>query len=713
MSSVKAKTKKKSEPENKNPPKKIKSEEKDNTIQPLPINSDNNFDKKITNEPIEKEMLKGQDHKEHIEEVQNKEINNINTSENKDDINNNNSQENISNIQKEEESMNKGKIHIKPRESYLKEKMMKLNYSEKLLSNISKSLDNEVKKIEEEIIDNQILITSVPKYIDKKKLGQSPKIKIDNKQIYEKSNLKILKELKDEEENIKKNLNKILENEKIIKDESLSKMYSLKQSQSNLSLQKILKIEKLKILNNQKEKLLDQLNNIEYKITEIMGDNINNELTRKNKLKSFLNNFERDKEIAETRAKKYFQEYKQINKRKEKDIKQLTDKVMKEMEEKEKEEQKKKSDLIQEFKKKERAIEQKRYKEYMKKALLFKNFMSEKPKLKITDYLFNKKLEKFRKEENKALLLETTKRKELMKSITKEDFKEFALNYDAKKEKMNNKKEEKKIKLTEEWKRRRNLLPTYISSFSEAAKAEMKTKEEKEILREEKKLEYINKKKDFCKNLKNEKQPLINKKLQQKRIEDINKIENPKQFFIKNKAATHKKNKRIILKKRDPDKPSKFKWNLKLELDPFDKLNNSDSANDILIKRPKKVTISSSYEKLQHKPKDKKPDYLRQIITKREQKKSMSNKNIFLTPKNSTEKWDKIINKFKGNFVNNVNNIQQKVNVIDREVMNKEKKLKLEGGFENNPELGMEVSNLLLDSIGAKLSVLNKISQMQ
>ena len=713
MSSVKTKTKKKSELETKNPPKKKKSEEKDNSIQPFPVNNDNNLDKKITNEPIEKEMLKGQDHKEHIEEVQNKEINNINTTENKNDISNNNSQENISNIQKEEDSMNKGKIQIKPRESYLKEKIMKLNYSETLISNINKSLDNEVKKIHEEIIDNQILITSVPKNIDKKKLGQSPNIKIDNKQIYEKSNLKILKELKDEEENIKKNLNKILENEKIIKDDTLTKMYSLKQSQPNLSIQKILKIEKLKILNNQKEKLLDQLNNIEYKITEIMGDNINNELTRKNKLKSFLDNFERDKEIAETRAKKYFQEYKQINKRKEKDIKQLTDKVKKELEEKEKEDQKKKLDLLQEFKKKERAIEQKRYKEYMKKALLFKNFISEKPKLKITDYLFNKKLEKFCTEESKALLLENTKRKELMKSITKEDFKEFALNYDAKKEKMNNKKEEKKIKLTEEWKKRRNLLPTYVSSFSEAAKAEMKSKEEKEILKEEKKLEYINKKKDFCKSLKNEKQPLINKKLQLKRIEDINRLENPKQFFIKNTAVTYKRNKRIILKKRDPDKPSKFKWNLKLELDPFDKLNNSDTVNDILIKRPKKVTISSSFEKLQHKPKEKKPDYLRQIITKKEQKKSMSNKNIFLTPKNNTEKWDKIINKFKGNFVNNVNNIQQKVNVIDREVMNKEKKLKLEGGFENNPELGMEVSNLLLDSIGAKLSVLNKISQME
>ncbi len=91
----------------------------------------------------------------------------------------------------------------------------------------------------------------------------------------------------------------------------------------------------------------------------------------------------------------------------------------------------------------------------------------------------------------------------------------------------------------------------------------------------------------------------------------------------------------------------------------------------------------------------------------------MSNKNIFMTPKNSTEKWNKIINKFKGNFVNNVNNIQQKVDVIDREALNKEKQLKIGGGISRNPELGMEVSNLLLDSISAKLSLLNKIAEMQ
>jgi len=693
MSSVQKLSKKNSKLDHKNSQKKGKADT-------VLINSD----KKITNEPIEKEMLKGQ---EHIEEISNEDKNII---ENNAEINNN-EQENISNIEKNEEKKEKEIIQIKPRETYLKEKMMKLNYSPQLLSNINKSLDTEVNKIKEEINDDQILITSVPKILEIKKNEPNPNVQ-DQKKIYEKSNLKILKELKEEGENIKKNLNKIIENEKLIKDESLSKLYSLKQSQSNLSLEKILKIEKLKVLQNRKEKLLHQLNDIEFKISEIMNDNISNELTRKNKLKNFLDNFERDKEIAEIRAKKYFQEFKQTNKKLEQDMKIKTDKVKKELEEKEKEEEKKKLDLLQEFKKRERAIEQKRYKEYMKKALVFKSYISEKPKFKISDYLYNKNLEKFYQEEDKALRLENTKRKKFMKSISKKEFKEFASNYDAQKEKLMSEKEEKINRLNEEWKKRRNLLSKYVSSFSEAAISETKYKEEEKILKSERILDLINKKKNFGKLLKEEKQPVINNKLKQKRLDEINRLENPKQFLIKNTLA-NKKNKRVILKKRDPDKPSKFRWKLKLDLDPFDKLNNSDTANDILIKRPKKIKISPSFENKEHKPQEKKKDYLRQILLKREQKKSMSDKNIFLTPKNSTEKWDKIINNFKGNFVNNVNNIQLKVDKLDREAMNKERKLKIEGGIGHNPELGMEVSNLLLDSIGAKLSILNKIAEMQ
>ena len=41
----------------------------------------------------------------------------------------------------------------------------------------------------------------------------------------------------------------------------------------------------------------------------------------------------------------------------------------------------------------------------------------------------------------------------------------------------------------------------------------------------------------------------------------------------------------------------------------------------------------------------------------------------------------------------------------------REKILNLNGGIENNPELGQKVSSLLIDSIEAKLSILNKITQ--
>ena len=717
MSSVKKAKKNKSDLESKNPPKILNTEVKKTISKSSSINTEN---KKITNDPIEKEMLKGEEHDNHIQENQEdenneSEIKNIENNNNNEEINNNNNDEEQNkslnkNKNKENEEKNENEIvQIKPRESYLKEKMMKLNYSEKLLTNINKNLDTEIQKIHDEIIDDQILITAVPRKFNKKKLNSIDNNSniIEQKNIYEKSNLKKLKELKIEGEKIKLNLNKIIENEKLIRDESLNKVYSLKQSKSNLSLDKVLKIEKLKTLNNQKEKLQEQLNDIEFKINEIMDNKINNELSRKNKLKTFLSNFERDKEIAETRAKKYFQKFKEVNKRMEKDIKQLTDKVKKELEEKEKEEQKKKFDLLQEFKKKEKAIEQKRYNEYKKKALLFKNFILEKPKLKLNDYLYNKNLEKFFQERDNALRLENTKRKEIMKSISKEEFKSFALNYDLKKKKLMNNKEEKKIKLTEEWKQRKNLLPTYVCSFSEAAKAETKNKEDEEILKTEKVLELINKKKKYSKNIKEEKQPSINKKLQQQRLDEINRLKNPKEYYIKNPLSP-KKSKRIILKKRDPEKPSKFRWELKLELDPLAHLNNSDTVNDILIKRPKRIKISSSFEKKHNPPPPKKIDYLKQI---KNEHKSKSNKNIFLTPRNSAKKWEKIINKFEGNFATNVDNIRQKVDGIDREAIKKEKKLKLEGGIGKNPELGQEISNLLIDSIEAKLSILNKLAE--
>ena len=684
------------------PKKTNKSKEKEKTLR---LTKDKLNEKVITNEPIEKEMLKGQEHKEE----ESKEEKNI--QETNSNINNNNNIE-VSNLMPLSPRNGKESIEIKPRETYLKEKMLKMNYSAKLLSSINKSLDTQVKNIHNEILDNQVLITGITKnmnkYIPPEQQNSIGTFRSNN---YEsKSKLKTIKELKEEEEKIKNNLKQLLENEKLIKDESFSKLYSLKQSQYNLSLDKILRIEKLKKIDSKRNIYMQKINEIEYKINEIINNN--NEISRKNKLKIFIDNFERDKEIAEIRAKKYYKESKQISLRMEKDIQNIVGKVKKELEEKEKEDKKKKLDILEGFKKKEKAIEQKRYKDYMKKASAFKNYISEKPKLKMKDYLFNKNEEKFLEEEAKVIRLENNKRRAYMKSVTKEELNEFANNFNENKEKYNNIKEEKKHKLFNEWKERKGLLPTYISSFSEAANIEIKKLEEEELLKEERVQTLIKLKKEFSNQIKEEKQPPINKKLKQKRLEEINKLENPKLYIVKDTLSKRKK-KRVILKKRDPNKPSRFNWKLKLEEDPFDKLNKSDTVNETLIRRPKKIKVSSSFEAKEHKPVEKKIDYLREMTIKREEKEKKRSiiSNNLSVPKNSGQKWEKIINQFNGNIIENVNNIKHQADYLEKEAFMREKVLNLNGGIENNPELGQKVSSLLIDSIEAKLSILNKITQ--
>ena len=344
----------------------------------------------------------------------------------------------------------------------------------------------------------------------------------------------------------------------------------------------------------------------------------------------------------------------------------------------------------------------------MKKATSFKNYISEKPKTKIKDYLFRIKSEKYLQEEAKAIRLENNKRKEYMKSISNEELNEFAKNFKKNKEKSDNAIKEKKLKLFSEWKERKGLLPTYVSCFSETVKTDLKNNEEEELLKEERIQTLIKLKKDFSKQIKEEKQPPISKKLKQKRLDEINRLENPKLFIVKDTLNKRKK-KRVLLKKMDPTKPSRFNWKLKLDEDPFDKMNKSDTVNNTLIRKPKKITISSSFENKQHKPLDKKIDYLREMTIKRGKKRNISN-NIS-QPKTTGQKWDKIINNDEGNIIDNVNNVKQQADYLEKEAHLKERILNLNGGIENNPELSQKVSNLLIGSIEAKLSILSKIAQ--
>ena len=176
------------------------------------------------------------------------------------------------------------------------------------------------------------------------------------------------------------------------------------------------------------------------------------------------------------------------------------------------------------------------------------------------------------------------------------------------------------------------------------------------------------------------------------------------------------KKKRVILKKRDDSKPSKFKWELKIE-EP--KVDQFEDQNKNIVKKPRRVNLSPITRTKSLVP-GKRPDYLREIINKKEvrnramstKKSEGNNDNEAAKNDDKGKKWEKAINNDNATLLENINNVKVKANSLEKEAEMKEKLLKLNGGIENNPELGKKVSNLLIDSIEAKLSILKKVNDV-
>ena len=189
----------------------------------------------------------------------------------------------------------------------------------------------------------------------------------------------------------------------------------------------------------------------------------------------------------------------------------------------------------------------------------------------------------------------------------------------------------------------------------------------------------------------------------------IHALEDPKNAAKKYTLKKQKKN-RIILKKRDTTKPSKFKWELKLDPNP--------NKEENYIKKPKKINLLPIMRTTTEIP-VKKPDYLHEIINKKKKIRSNSSKgrdnyeDEFYGINEKAEKWETVMNKKDINLLDNINNVQSEVELLEKKAEEKEKLLKLKGGIENNPELGKQVSSLLIDSIEAKINMIKKMNDAQ
>lgn len=598
-------------------------------------------------------------------------------------------------------------IITKPRETYLQEKLSKLNCNKKLMTNIKKELNDQIKTMVDE--DN-VLITEVPrdlnKYIKKQEEINNLKHSYD---FTSKQKLKQVKALKEEQNILKNNLKQVEQNEKLLQDEGFINLNNSKKGYAPDSMfDKAIKEQQLKTVTQKKNRIIEKIKDIEMKIMSIIGED--QKLSNKEKRKLFIDNFERDREIAEVRAKKYLKESKERDQRMKNDINQIVEKRKKEIEEKDKEEKMQKEALIQKFKEKEKIIEQRHSKknnEIMEKYKPFRNKNLEK---KSKDYNYSKIYEKYKISEEQKYKEANLKRHQFVESVPLDDIIEFSKQVDKKKEQDEIEREQKWVEQSKNWKRNKDNLPqsNYSATYAEE---ENTKKEDEEKKKKEKSQAFVLGKKNYGEMIREKYAPEIDTKLKKDRENKITSLEDPGSH--KKYTMTKQKKKRVLLKKRDETKPSKFKWELKIE-EP--KIDQFEEATKNLVKKPRRVNLSPITRTKSLVP-GKRPDYLREIINKKEiQSRAMSSKKNEgenggeVKKEDKGKKWEKAINNNGGTLIENINNVKVKANSLEKEAEMKEKLLKLSGGIENNPQLGKKVSNLLIESIEAKLSILKKVN---
>ena len=318
--------------------------------------------------------------------------------------------------------------------------------------------------------------------------------------------------------------------------------------------------------------------------------------------------------------------------------------------------------------------------------------------------IYYRNQKQFLQKEKDYFKTEIDKNKSLYYSVSLEEINEFKIKMKKNHTKNMTEIEDKYNKIKDDWKKNKNELPKFKSHLFQVAESESKKLKEDEEKHKQLIKEYIKAKKDYS-EIQQEKKLEVSEKLKKQREDNIKKLTEKK--IIKDTLLNHKKG-RILLVKRDPNKPRNYNWDLKLEYDEKNPLLKSEEIKKALIKKPQKIVLSNSVDR---KKKliipNKKIDYLKDFIKKRKQSEINSdNENSIRKEK---EKWDKIIKDNKSTFKQNIQAVKIKAGYLEQLANEKQKILKINGGIEKNPELGQKISDLLVDSIQAKLSILNSI----
>ena len=544
-------------------------------------------------------------------------------------------------------------------ETYLKDKFNTMEVSNNIKNVISDKINKTNENIYNDISQNNININPNSKSVNSI---------LNNSNIFKRrlsrETIKKLKLLKQNEDQIKKSINKLENSKKILEDEI---------NLNNNIVDNNIKKYKLKEIEEKKDELNLRLYDLNLQIEKIT------DLTKPSKkelMDNFYNNFEKDKEIYKEKAKRFYKDsIESYNKLKE-DKKITFEKREKMLIEKEKENLEKKEKLFAEKNEKERENILKRKKEIDEKLEKTKQYINEKNHKTEKDYLYYINKEKFENEELRLLELSNLNKKQV---ITLEELEEFNLKHKNQRKIIEEEEKEKKKYLRNMWSDRNQLLNSYVTNTSLILKKMEKEEKENEMEKLEKKKELEKIKINYSNS--NIPKPKVNTNLKKSREKRKDKID--KQSVLKTEDNNKK---RLQLYYYEPKiNNNKSEYNLN------NNILNNDFSNLLISKNKKLQPI-----RLLH-PKPEKPINYLEEFQKKKNSSSQTYKNKIIIDDNDNNIFQKI------------KSVQEQSDNIDNKVRLKKEEMKIKGGYIKNIKIGDEIGNMIIQSIKSKMNVIEKL----
>lgn len=523
-------------------------------------------------------------------------------------------------------------------------------------------------------------------------------------------------------------LTKIMQNEKLLKNQSYLKLINNNPNNINLDKRK-LEVE-LKQLNENKKGYMMRLDEIKIRIKSLEDKYekqqgiFDNE--RQEKLNQFIDKQNRlineNNDELNIKIKKLQNENNKLLANMQNDMEKNIMKKMNEIEKIKKGEEKNKLILLKKIRDDERKEIMRRKNRISEETKKLNQYINKKPE--IQKYLYQKINNTYQEKTNKRILKETNKRKLLMKPMD-DDINTMIKNYQEYKNRRNLEMKENTQKLKKSWSERNLLIPTYKTQLRQLLDIEeqnMKIEKDNEI---EKKKEMKNNQINYSKKIENQ-QIFIKKQINEKqKINDEdyilrNRI-NSKPPLIMNHLNSYSDliREKIFLKQNNKSQDS-----IKLPNNK-DFINKNNNLNSQVSNVSEKVN-KSNITKLPNLNNNKIFNLKKNQMNKNVNKKIINKRNNSVINKNKksetiqvenidykgTKEIQKLIEK-NGFDKKTLELANSKLERLSEKQKQKSLLLKCEGGFINNPGLGEEVCDILIDSMTAKLSLLNEIDKME